>query len=115
MQKLKRSINMGFRVTPEEHDAIKKRMEMAGISSLRVFLMKMALLGHILCIDLTDVRECSRLLRNASGNINQIAKRVNETGNFYAADLADIQGRLGDIWKQQDKIIRSLSKILEVV
>ena len=115
MQKLKRSINMGFRVTAEEQEAIRKRMEMAGIGSLRVYLMKMALMGHIICLDLADVRECSRLLRNVSGNVNQIAKRINEMGNVYAADLSDIQERLGDIWKQQDKIIKSLAKVLEVV
>lgn len=115
MQKLKRSINMGFRVTEEERDLILKRMEEIGFPSLRAYLLKMALNGMIVTLDLADVRECSRLLRIVSNNINQLAKRANEGGNVYAADLADIQERLGEIWNQQDKIIRSLSKILEAV
>jgi SepF-like predicted cell division protein (DUF552 family) len=114
-QKLKRSINMGFRVTAEEQEQIKKRMSEIGFPSVRSYLLKMALNGMIVNVDLTDVRECSRLLRNIGSNINQIAKRANESGNIYADDLADINKRLGEIWEQQNKIIRSLAKLLEVV
>lgn len=114
MQKLKRNINMGFRVTAEEQTQIMKRMEEIGFPSIRSYLLKMALNGMIINLDLTDVRECSRLLRIVSNNVNQVAKRANESGNIYAADLADIQTRLDEIWQQQDKIIRSLTKILEV-
>lgn len=113
MQKLKRSINMGFRVTEEERDLIMKRMEEIGFPSVRSYLLKMALNGMIVTLDLADVRECSRLLRIVSNNVNQLAKRANEGGNVYAADITDVQVQLGDIWNQQDKIIKSLSKILE--
>ena len=115
MQKLKRSINMGFRVTAEEQEAIRKRMEMAGISSLRVYLMKMALMGHIICLDMADVRECSRLLRTVSNNVNQIAKHSNQNGRIYTAEIDYIKERLDEVWQQQDKIIKSLTKVLEVV
>ena len=114
MQKLKRSINMGFRVTQEEYNLILKRMEEIGFPSIRSYLLKMALNGAIVTLDLADVRECSRLLRIVSNNVNQIAKRVNEDGNIYTADIADVQDRLGQVWEQQDKIIRDLSRVLEV-
>ena len=112
-QNLQRNINVGFRVTAEEQAAIKTRMEMAGISSLRAYLLKMAVDGLVINLDLADVRECSRLLRIISNNVNQLAKRANEGGNIYAADIADVQIRLGEIWKLQNKTIVSLTKILE--
>ena len=114
MQKLKRNINMGFRVTAEEQAQIMARMEEIGFPSIRSYLLKMALNGMIINLDLTAVRECSRLLRIVRNNVNQVAKRANESGNIYAADLTDSQARLDEIWQQQDKIIRSLTKILEV-
>jgi len=114
-QNLKRNINMGFRVTAEEQEQIMKRINDIGFSSVRAYLLKMALNGMIVNLDLTDVRECSRLLRNIGNNINQIAKRANETGNVYAADMEEVKFRLGEIWEQQNKIIKSLAKILEVV
>lgn len=114
MQKLKRSINMGFRVTQEEYDLILKRMQEIGFPSIRSYLLKMALNGAIVTLDLADVRECSRLLRIVSNNVNQIAKRVNEGGHLYDADIDDVENRLDEIWKLQNKIIRDLSKVLEV-
>ena len=114
MQNLKRNINMGFRVTPEEKELIHRRQAQTGIRNLRAYLLKMAVDGMVVNLDLSEVNECSRLLRTVSNNVNQIAKRANAGGNIHAAELAEIQTGLGEVWQQQDKIIRSLAKILEV-
>ena len=113
-QKLKRNINMGFRVTEDEKQMILRRQAQTGIRNLRAYLLKMAVDGMVVNLDLSDVRECSRLLRNVSNNVNQIARRVNESGNVYAIDLTDIKARLSEVHQQQDKIIRSLTQALEV-
>ena len=114
IQNLKRSINLGFRVTEEEKAEIYQRMELAGIQNLRAFLLKMALNGMLVTLDLKDVRECNRLLRNLTNNVNQIAKRVNTDGSVHSAELAEVEKSLEVVWDQQDKIIRSLTKVLEV-
>jgi len=46
-QTLSRNIALTFRVDANERDHIVKRMDMAGISTLRTFLLKMALTGSI--------------------------------------------------------------------
>ena len=114
IQNLKRSINLGFRVTEGEKAQIYRRMEEVGIRNLRAYLLKMALNGVLVTLDLKDVRECNRLLRNLSNNANQIAKRVNGGGNVGSRELVEVQNALGAVWEQQDKIIRSLTKALEV-
>ncbi|MCL2776124.1 MAG: MobC family plasmid mobilization relaxosome protein, partial [Oscillospiraceae bacterium] len=86
-----------------------------GIRNLRAYLLKMAVDGMVVNLDLSEVNECSRLLRNIGNNINQLAKRANEGGNVYTDEIADVKAQLGEIWEQQNKIIRSLAKILEVV
>ena len=113
MQKLKRNINMGFRVTPDEQSKIRKRMEEIGFSSVRAYMMKMAIDGMVVNIDMADVRECSRLLRNVSNNVNQLAKRANEGGRVNAGDIADIREQLDRVWGQQERIIKNLTKKLE--
>ncbi|HBU12598.1 MAG TPA: plasmid mobilization relaxosome protein MobC [Clostridiales bacterium] len=113
MRNLHRNINIGFRVTEEEQELLHKRMNEVGISNLRAFLLKMALNGYIINLDLKDVRECSRLLRIVSNNVNQIARHVNSGGNIYSVNIADVQTKLDGIWQQQNKIIRDLSKVLE--
>ena len=114
MQNLKRNINMGFRVTEEEQQMIRERMMQAGFRNLRVYLLKMALNGYVINLDLSEINECSRLLRTVGNNVNQIAKHANTIGAVYAGDMEAIKMQLGEVWKQQDKIIRSLTKVLEV-
>jgi len=113
IQNLKRNINLGFRVTKEEQEAIKNRMVLTGSKNFQSYLLRMAMNGYIVNLDLSDVKECSRLLGNISGNINQIARRVNETRSIYVDDIADIQRGMDEIWRQQDLIIRKLTDVAE--
>ena len=115
MQKLKRNINMGFRVTAEEREWILESMAQSGITSLRAYLLKMAVDGYVINLDLSEVNECTRLLRSLSNNVNQISRFANTTGAIYAADMAKIQSQLDEIWNQQDEILRSLAKVVKVV
>ena len=115
MQNLKRDVNIGFRVTEEEQAMILRRKEQTGIKSLRAYLLKMAVDGNVITVEMDSIKESNRLLRNISGNINQIAVRANTTGNIYAADLDEIKARQGEIWERQDEIIKTLAKLVGVV
>ena len=50
-------------------------------------------------LDLSDVAQVSTLLRQCSNNLNQYAKRVNESGRIYAEDIRDLQKRLNELWR----------------
>jgi uncharacterized protein (DUF1778 family) len=115
MQKLYRKHAMTFRVTEAERDLIRKAQALSGMKNLRAYLLKMAANGRVIHIDLDSVREMNRLLGNATNNINQIAKRVNETGSAYANDMNEIQARQDEIRSQQKEILRRLNKILDVM
>jgi nitrate reductase assembly molybdenum cofactor insertion protein NarJ len=108
MQNLKRNINIGFRVTEQERELIRKRQEYSGIINLSHYLLKMATCGEIIHLEVSGVQEMNRLLSNVSNNINQIAKRVNETGNIYATDLEDIKSRQEEIWTNVRVIMQKL-------
>jgi len=112
-QKLKRSINMGFRVNEDEKHFIEKKMELAGWTNFRSFVLNSLVRGEIIKLDLTEIREMNMLLRNISNNINQIATRVNSTNRVYEADIADIQMRQSELWEQQNKIIGAIAKMTE--
>ena len=114
-QKLKRNINMGFRVNEDEKYFIEKKMEAAGWKNFRSFVLHFLIRGAIIKLDLKEIREMNMLLRNISNNINQIAARANATGNVYAADIAEIQTRQSEIWEQQNKIIGEINDFAEGV
>jgi len=106
-----RNVNLAFRVTQEERDLIESRMKQAGMNNMRAFLVKQALEGRIIHVELDSVREMIRLLSNATNNINQIARRVNETGNVHTADLNEIKVRYDTLWVQTKEILRRLSAL----
>ena len=112
-QKLKRSINMGFRVNEDEKYFIDKRMEAAGWTNFRSFVLHCLVRGEIVKLDLAEIREMNMLLRNISNNINQIAARANSTGNVYAADISEIKTRQAELWEQQNRLLEAVNKIAE--
>lgn len=104
-----RDVNLTFRVSAKEHEMIKKRMEQCGYVNMRAYILKMSLAGRIIHIELDSVNEMVRLLSNATNNINQIARRANETGSIYASDMDKIRSRNEEIWTQTQEILRRLT------
>jgi len=113
MQKLERNIAMTFRVTEKERDMIRKRQAETGILSQREYLLRMAADGLVVRVGTDGVMEMNRLLSNATNNINQIARRVNETGSVYSADMEFIKSRLEEIWSQQKDILKNITKLMD--
>ena len=100
-----------FHVTDEERDLIAEKMASAGIINREAYLRKMTLDGYIVRLDLSDVREMVRLLSNATNNINQVAKRANETRSIYEKDLHELQGSYLKLWEQVDRVLRMLANV----
>lgn len=86
-----RTVGLYFKVSPEEMEMIEKKMELAGTANKRAYLRKMAVDGYIVRVDFGDLKGLVKLTASISSNINQIARRVNETGNLYAEDVEDLR------------------------
>ena len=106
-----RNISLNFRVTPEEKAMIDKRVEQTGISNLRAYMVKMAIDGRVIHVELESVREMVRLLSNATNNINQVVHKTHELNNFHAKDLEILQGEVDKIWEQTQIILQKISKL----
>ena len=100
-----------LRTTTAEKNRIYEKMLGMGIRSLSAYIRKMALDGYCLNLDLPQLRRMAYLLQMCSNNLNQYAKRANETGSIYAADIHDLQIRMDEIWGTAKEILVSLSKI----
>ena len=78
---------------------------------MSAYVRKMALDGICIRLDLQDVRQLTVMLRRCSDNLNQYAKRANETGSIYAADIEDLQKRLDEIWELSGQSLTCLAAI----
>ena len=63
--------------------------------------------GQIIKVSDNFVRDFRRKYTSVSNNINQIALRLNASGNIYAEDIAEIKNGVNVIW-QQLKYFQSL-------
>ena len=107
----KKSVRVEFVISEQEADLIKERMAELGITNLSAYLRKMAVDGYIIHLDMNDIQEMIRLLRICSNNLNQYARRANETGSVYAADVEDLRARLDNLWDGMDKLLRGFANI----
>ena len=105
-----RTEELKIRISPENKERIKLKMEDAGILTMSAYVRKMALDGICIRLDLKDVRQLTVMLRRCSDNLNQYAKRANETGSIYAADIEDLQNRLDEIWELSRQLLASLAQ-----
>ena len=86
-------------------------MAQLGTENLSAYLRKMAIDGLVVKLELPELRELVSLLRYSSNNLNQLTRRVHETGRVYDADLEDMRQRYDRLWEAANKILTSLAAI----
>ena len=111
MAKRKRNIIIRFRVTPEEREMIESKMAQFGTTNMAAYLRKISIDGYVVRLDLPELREMVSLLRRSSNNLNQIAKRVNETSRIYDADIDCLKANQEKIWSAANGILTRLASI----
>ena len=107
----KRDETIILRLSKTEKNRIYEKMLSMGIRSLSAYIRKMALDGYCLNLDLPQLRRMSYLLQNCSNNLNQVAKRANENGKIYSADLADLRTRLDELISIGKQILTKLANL----
>ena len=110
--KRKREVQLNFRVSPEELAMIEQKMAQLGTSNREAYLRKMALDGYVVRLELPELKELVSLMRYSSNNLNQLTRRVHETGRIYDADLEDISQRQDQLWAGVREILAQLAKLL---
>ena len=91
---------------------IHERMQEAGISSLTAYMIRMALHGYVMVMDLSDLKEVLRLLQISGSNLNQYAKKANETGSIYHEDIKELRTNQKEILQEMRKVLDRLTAIM---
>ncbi len=111
MKKRKRDIPIMFWVTETERELIKLKMSQLGTDNMSTYLRKIAIDGYVIKLELPELKEMVSLLRRSSNNLNQLTKRVHETGRVYDADLEDILQNQERLWQAANDILAALAAI----
>ena len=97
-----------FRVSEENYKKIRAKMASMQIRNMSAYLRKMAVDGFCVHLDISMIRELTTLLRRCSNNLNQYARKANQSGSIYREDIEDIKALLEEIYEEEKRILKDL-------
>lgn len=106
-----RKVQLNFRVTEKEKALIEEKMLALGTTNREAYLRKIAIDGYVVRLDVPELKEIVTLMRRTSNNVNQIARRLNDSGRIYDVDIADVQKQQEQLWNVLNGLIAQISGI----
>lgn len=101
MSNSKRKHYIQIRLSDEEKELLEKKFKSSRANSKSQFVRRMIIDGVVIRLEEEKLTKIYRAVASAASNINQIAVRVNSTGNFYNEDLVEIKKGVDEILQQQ--------------
>ena len=93
-----RPIRKEICLNEQELNLIQHKMRQLGTHNFGAYTRKMLIDGYIIKVNYTEQKKLAAAVSHAAANINQICRRINQTGRFYAADIAELKARQEEIW-----------------
>ena len=78
---------------------VRHKMNKLGTRNFGEYVRKMLIDGYIIKVDYTEQKKLAAAVSCATTNINQICRRINNTGHVYDADVAELKERMADVWE----------------
>ena len=93
-----RPIRKEICLNEQEVNLIQHKMRQLGTHNFGAYARKMLIDGYIIKVNYTEQKKLAAAVSRVASNINQICRRINQTGRFYAADIAELKARQEEIW-----------------
>ena len=94
-----RPIRKEICLNEQELSVVRHKMNQLGTRNFGAYARKMPIDGYIIKVDYTEQKKLAAAVSRAATNINQICRRINSTGHFYDADVAELKERVADVWE----------------
>ncbi len=92
-------------LSDDEQYILEQKVKVSGMRDKSSFLRHLILYGYVYDIDYSDLREYNTALAKIGNNLNQIAKRMNATGNVYKADVNEVKELMQKVWHTQKSML----------
>ena len=94
-----------FYLSDDEQYILNTKFKASGMKSMSAFLRKLILYGYVYDVDYSYLRNYNTELGRISLSLNQIAKRVNSTGNIYQDDMNEVKELMNKVWHTQKSML----------
>ena len=108
MKEYSKGIYVKFK--PEKVEILHNRMKEAGVQNMSAFIRKMVLNGYMIIPEWPELKGVLSLHSRISNNLNQYAKKANETGNIYREDITELK----EMHDEQTKLLKKRSSQLYI-
>lgn len=105
MANRKRTNPVQFYLDDEEQYILDEKFKLSGMKSKSAFLRKLILYGYVYDVDYSYLRNYNTELGRISSSLNQIAKRLNSTGNIYKEDMDEVKELMNEVWRTQKSML----------
>ena len=92
-----RTVNVKVRLTEDEHDYLLYRQKAIHAPTLSAYIRYAAINKKLVVLDHESLMKITSDISGIRNSLNQIAKRLNATNQFYAEDRITIESAIKDM------------------
>ncbi len=100
-----RKYGIVIHLSEDEKYILDEKAKCSNMKSRAAFIRHLIIYGYVYDIDYTELREYNSALSKIGNNLNQIAKRMNATGNVYEADVKEVKELMQKVWHTQKSML----------
>lgn len=105
MENRDRQNRLTLRLNDDEKYVLEKKWKISGMKSKSSFIRHLILYGYVYDVNYNHLQEYNTNLSRISNSLNQIAKRMNATGNVYEADVKEVKELMKQVWQSQKSML----------
>ena len=105
-----RSRNNSFTLylNDDEKRILDAKWKLSGMKSRSAYIRQMLLEGIVYDVDYSELREYNYQLGKIGNNINQIAHKVNSTGEITESEIEALKKEMDEVWRLQKSMLSDL-------
>jgi hypothetical protein len=104
-QNRSRKYGIVIHLSEDEKYILDEKTKCSNMTSRAAFIRHLILYGYVYDIDYSELQEYNAALARIGNNLNQIAKRMNATGNVYQADVNEVKELMQKVWHTQKSML----------
>lgn len=105
MPKRERQNELKIYLSDDEQYILEQKWKASNMKSKSAFIRHLILYGYVYDVNYEHLREYNTILSRIGNNLNQIAKRMNATGNVYEADVKEVKELMKQVWQSQKSML----------
>lgn len=105
MEKRKRNNQIILRLNDDEKYILDVKCENAGYKNRNDYLRHLIRYGYTYLVDYSELHDYNINLSRINKSLNQIAARINATGNIYQDDMEEVKELMKQVWRTHESML----------